>query len=133
MRRSHAVRHPTLLEGLSEALSFELEAIGVKVKIIEPGMIKTNFGGSSLDVSNDESLGEYQNFVGKVFAAFEPLNQGGSEPIVVAEVIYQAATDGSDRLRYTAGADAEQLVANRKAMDDAAFIAGIKKQFELTA
>ena len=94
------------VEGLSEALSFEMAPIGVKVKIVEPGMIKTNFGGSSLDFNNDESLTEYQELVGKVFAAFGPLAESGSEPEVVSEVIYQAATDGTDQLRYTAGDDA---------------------------
>ncbi|MEO1522144.1 MAG: SDR family oxidoreductase, partial [Cyanobacteria bacterium J06633_2] len=37
------------VEGLSEALSFEMEAIGVKVKVVEPGMIRTDFGGRSFD------------------------------------------------------------------------------------
>ncbi len=119
------------VEGLSEALSFEMEAIGVKVKIVEPGMIKTDFGGRSFDFNNDESLQEYQGLVGKVLAAMGPLGESGSEPAVVAEVIYKAATDGTDQLRYTAGPDAEQIVANRKVADDASFMNGIKAQFGL--
>jgi hypothetical protein len=50
---------------------------------------------------------------------------------VVAEVIYQTATDGTDRLRYTAGDDAKVLVAHRKAADDLTFLQGIKQQFGL--
>lgn len=119
------------VEGLSEALSFELEAIGVKLKLIEPGMIRTNFGGSSLDFNNDEHLTEYQPLIGKVTEAMGSLEAGGSEPIVVAKVIYQAATDGTDQLRYTAGEDAKEIVTNRKATDDDAFLAGIKAQFGL--
>ena len=119
------------VEGLSEALSFEAAEIGVKVKIIEPGMIKTDFGGRSLDFNNDESLTEYQGIVGKLLAAMEPLAANGSEPEVVAEVIYQAATDGTDQLRYPAGPDAVEIVGNRKAADDATFLAGIRAQFGL--
>lgn len=119
------------VEGLSEALSFEMEAIGVKVKIVEPGIIKTDFGGRSLDVSNNESLTEYQELFGKVFAAFGSLGESGSEPEVVAQVIYEAATDGTDQLRYTAGPDAKEIVANRQAADDATFLGGIKAQFGL--
>ncbi|MEO0645678.1 MAG: SDR family oxidoreductase [Cyanobacteria bacterium J06650_10] len=119
------------VEGLSEALSFELEPIGVKMKLIEPGMIQTNFGGSSLDFNNDESLAEYQPMVGKVLGAMGSLEAGGSEPIVVAKVIYQAATDGTNQLRYTAGEDAKEIVANRKAADDDTLLAGIKAQFGL--
>ena len=117
------------VEGLSEALSFEMAEIGVRVKIVEPGMIKTDFGGRSLDFSNDESLSEYQALVGKLWAAMEPLASSGSEPEVVAEVIYTAATDGTDQLRYTAGPDAKEIVAQRKVADDATFLGGIKAQF----
>ncbi len=119
------------VEGLSEALSFEMEAIGVKVKIVEPGAIKTDFGGRSLDFNNDESLTEYQEFVGKVFSGFSSLEAIGSDPVVVAEVIYQAATDGTAQLRYTAGSDAERIAAYRKAVDDNTFIDGIKARFGL--
>ena len=117
------------VEGISEALSYEMEAIGVKVKIVEPGAIKTDFGGRSFDFNNDESLTEYQDLVRKLFAAMGPLMESGSAPEVVAEVIYKAATDGTNQLRYTAGPDAEQIVANRKAADDATFMSGIKAQF----
>ena len=119
------------VEGLSEALSFEMALIGVKVKIVEPGVIKTDFASRSLDVSNDESMAEYQELVGKLFAAFAAVGETGSEPTVVAEVIYQAATDGTDQLRYTAGPDAKEILANRRAADDATFLAGIKAQFGL--
>jgi short-subunit dehydrogenase len=46
-----------------EVLSFELAAISVRVKIVEPGAIKTNFGGRSFDFTNDESRLEYQAYV----------------------------------------------------------------------
>ena len=119
------------VEGISEALSFEMEAIGCKVKIVEPGAIKTDFGGRSFDFNNDESLTEYQGLVGKLFNVIESLMSNSSEANVVAEVIYEAATDGSDRLRYTAGEDAKAIVANRKLSDDKSFIQGIKNQFNI--
>lgn len=117
------------VEGISEALSLELQAINCKVKIIEPGIIKTDFAGRSIDMSNDESLTEYQELIGKVFKSMESLAEHASEPIVVAKVIYEAATDGTDKLRYTAGEDARMMVANRKELDDKTFIQGIKEQF----
>jgi NAD(P)-dependent dehydrogenase (short-subunit alcohol dehydrogenase family) len=119
------------VEGLSEALSYELAPIGVRVKIVEPGAIKTDFAGRSLDFSNDESLIEYQHFVNRIRAAFGSMVAGGADPMVVADVIYRAATDGTDQLRYTAGEDAKVLVANRTAADDATFLQGIKNQFGL--
>lgn len=117
------------VEGISEALSFEMEAIGCKVKIVEPGAIKTDFAGRSFDFNNDESLIEYQELVGKLFKYMQPVIENAPESIVVANVIYEAATDGSDKLRYTAGEDAKEIVANRKELDDKTFIQGIKDQF----
>jgi NAD(P)-dependent dehydrogenase (short-subunit alcohol dehydrogenase family) len=119
------------IEGLSEALSFEMESIGVKIKIVEPGAIRTDFTGRSFDFSNDETFTEYQGVVGKLFATMRPIEQNGSEPVVVAEVIYQAATDGTNQLRYTAGDDAKEYISNRKLNDDEMFIGGIKALFGL--
>ncbi|NEO73715.1 SDR family oxidoreductase [Moorena sp. SIO3H5] len=119
------------VEGISEGLSFELQAIGCKVKIIEPGVINTDFAGRSLDMNNDENLTEYQELIGKLFNSMESLAEQASEPIVVANVIYEAATDGTDKLRYTAGEDARMMVANRKELDDKTFIQGIKEQFSI--
>ena len=118
------------VEGLSEALSFEMAAIGVKVKIVEPGAVKTDFDTRSLDVSNDESIVQYQEMVRKLFAGFAPILEKASEPIVVAEVIYRAATDDTNQLRYIAGED-EALFASRKAHDDATFLQNILDQFAL--
>jgi NAD(P)-dependent dehydrogenase (short-subunit alcohol dehydrogenase family) len=115
------------VEGLSEALHYELEAAGIKVKLIEPGLINTDFGGRSFDMVNDESMTEYQPIVQALFGTWASA-QTLSEPIVVAEVIWNAVTDGSDTLRYRAGADAEALLNNRKLLDDPAFIGGLKVQ-----
>jgi len=118
------------VEGLSESLHFELEAAGIKVKIVEPGMIATDFAGRSFDFTNDETMTEYQPVVQALFGAWGG-NVQTSEPTVVAEVIYTAVTDGTDTLRYRAGADAVELLDNRKALDDATFIGGIKVQLGL--
>jgi short-subunit dehydrogenase len=120
------------VEGLSEALHYEMAAIGVKVKIIEPGMVVTDFGGRSFDFSNDQSMTEYQELVQGVFAGFGAANQGASSPETIAEVIYGAATDGTEQLRYPAGKDAEFLVAKRKAESDEIFLKDMKAAFSGT-
>jgi NAD(P)-dependent dehydrogenase (short-subunit alcohol dehydrogenase family) len=119
------------VEGLSEALHYELAAIGVAVKIVEPGFVDTDFAGRSFDFTNDENLAEYQKFVGGFLTAMTRMGEGGDQPEVVAETVHRAATDGTDRLRYTAGPYAEELIAARAASDDATFISGIKQQMGL--
>ncbi len=117
------------VEGLSEALHYELEQFGVRVKIIEPGMIATDFGGRSIDFQNDASLEAYQPLVASIASGMGAMP--ASEPSVVADVIWTAVSDETDTLRYRAGPDAVELLDNRKALDDATFIGGLKTQLGL--
>lgn len=119
------------VEGLSESLHYELEGLGIRVKIIEPGMIKTDFAGRSFDFSHDATLTQYQGVVQALLSALGPMAETASPPEMVADVIFAAATDGTNQLRYEAGADATHLLAGRRATDDATFLAGIKAQFRL--
>ena len=119
------------VEGISESLNYEVEQFGGQVKIVEPGMIATDFSGRSLDFSNDENMTEYQDIVNSLMAAMPTMAGNASPANVVAEVIFTAATDGTNKLRYTAGEDAKMLMANRQQYDDATFIGAIKSQFGL--
>lgn len=119
------------VEGLSEALNYELESFGAKVKIVEPGAIETDFAGRSLDFSNDESLTEYKDIVHKIEEGMPAFFANASPARVVAEVIYRAATDGTSTLRYTAGEDAKGIIAQRQAADDETFSGGVKAMFKL--
>ena len=119
------------VEGLSEALHYELLPLGVRVRIVEPGMVQTDFAGRSFDFSNDAAMTEYQPLVGDFIAALGPMAANASQPDAVAEVIFRAATDEGDRLRYEAGPDAGQLLAARRAADDPTFIGGVRAQFGL--
>ena len=119
------------VEGLSESLQYELAPLGIAVKLVEPGGIKTDFGGRSFDLTNDESIAEYQPLMQALFGFFGPMMENASEPKLVADVIYRAATDGTDQLRYAAGADAVDILASRAVTDDAAFFSGMKTQFGL--
>jgi hypothetical protein len=108
-----------------------VEQFGGQVKIIEPGMIATDFAGRSFDFSNDENIVEYQSLVSALMTAMPVMSENASPASVVAAVIFEAATDGKNQLRYTAGEDAKMLMANRQQYDDATFTGGIKSQFGL--
>jgi short chain dehydrogenase len=128
---AYGVLEAAPIENIRRQFDVNVIGLGCKMKIVEPGAIKTDFAGRSFDFMNDESLIEYREVVQKLMGAIGALLQNASEPGVVAEVIYQAATDGTNQLRYTAGEDAKVLVAQRKQADDATFIGGIKRQFGL--
>ena len=122
------------VEGLSEALHYELEPLGIRVKIVEPGMIATDFSGRSFDFRQTPELTAYQPVVEKLFAVLGSPEMAAiaSPPSVVSEAIWAAVTDGTGRLRYTAGADAAAYMEARSAQDDATFISGVKAQFGLS-
>ena len=87
------------VEGLSESLRYELEPFGIRIKVIEPGSINTEFGkGSKQTMVSDP----YRVSMSKFLAIFEKKNAEGSQPEAVAKVIYRAANDSSNRLRYLA-------------------------------
>jgi NADP-dependent 3-hydroxy acid dehydrogenase YdfG len=119
------------VEGISESLHYEVAQFGGQVKIVEPGMIATDFAGRSFDFSNDENMPEYQHIVSSLMNAMQGMSQNASPASLVAEVIYEAATDGKNQLRYSAGEDAKVLLENRQQYDDATFINGMKVQFGL--
>ena len=119
------------VEGISESLQYELAPVGVRVKFVEHGCMKTDFGGRLLDFSNDPTLTEYQPLIEAVVGLLGPMTANGSSPELVAEVIYTATTDETDQLRYEAGADALHMLAGRRAADAAAFFAGMKAQVGL--
>ena len=106
----------------------EARALGLRVKIVEPGGVKTDFGGRSFVFTNDETLAEYQPLVRALLAARAAGDNasGQQEPGDVAEVVWTAVTDGSDQLRYTSGEGARQLLASRYSSEqDEAFVAGM--------
>lgn len=109
------------VEGFSESLRYELAEFNIRVKIIEPGPIKTDFYDRSADIAKTPGLTAYDTFVDKVLPNLLKAGEQGSPPEVTAQVIYRAATDGSDRLRYPAGGNAGFLLAVRRILPDFLF------------
>jgi len=91
------------LEGFSEALHYELRQFNIRVKIIEPGIIKTDFLGRSKTVLHDETLTDYQEYSERVMKNLLSNGEKGSPPEIVAETIFKAATDNSKKMRYRVG------------------------------
>ena len=120
------------VEGISESLSYEVAQFGGQVKIIEPGAVMTDFMTRSLDFSNDESMLEYQPLVQKVMTGVPEFYKDASPANVTAEVIFEAATDGKDQLRYTAGEDAKLMISQRKQADDGTVMSWVKTLFGIS-
>ena len=108
------------VEGLTESLQYELNPFGIRLKIVEPGGYKTNFAGSSMGFYGVGGIDGYQQpfdgFMGRL--GQWPMSENLGE---VADVIFTAATDGSEKLRYPVGHDTEPLLETRRQLDDIAF------------
>ncbi|MCX5751978.1 MAG: SDR family oxidoreductase [Candidatus Saganbacteria bacterium] len=115
------------LEGFSEALSFELDAFNIRIKIVEPGVIETDFAGRSADICSDPSLKDYDDFVRKASAGMGKSMTKGTKPEKVADVIYKAATDKNKKMRYMAGNDARLVWFMRRIMPEDWFISILKR------
>jgi NAD(P)-dependent dehydrogenase (short-subunit alcohol dehydrogenase family) len=126
----NSVYHATkwALEGWSESMAYELSKLGIGIKTVSPGGIKTDFQGRSLSIVQHPA---YAESVNKVYATFlDPARVASySTAEQIAEVVYEAATDGKSQLRYVAGADAKATYAQRLAVGDEAFRAALDKRF----
>jgi NAD(P)-dependent dehydrogenase (short-subunit alcohol dehydrogenase family) len=114
------------LEGLSESMTYEIEQFGIKVILIEPGVIKTNFNtnikiGKSVMATNANS--PYAEITQKRISAFKPRFESASPPTEVAKVILKAIieSESSLELRHLIGKDAFKLMEIRKNISDTAF------------
>ncbi len=116
------------IEGWSESMAFELGQLGIGMKLVEPGGMKTDFFTRSMDVGRHPA---YDVLMESVMGAITDPKQMAtySTPEQIAEVVYEAATDGKDQLRYVAGPDAKATYATRLQLGDEAFRNAIRQQF----
>jgi NAD(P)-dependent dehydrogenase (short-subunit alcohol dehydrogenase family) len=115
------------VEGFSEALQYELEPFGIRVKLIEPGPIKTDFYTRSEDIARKDELHDYDHYFGKAHASMKRSGESAPEGTVVAQTIYDAVTDSSKRLRY--GVNTKGLLTAKAILPEAAFRKLVKTIF----
>lgn len=115
------------IEGLSESIAYELDPFGIKVVLIEPGFIKTNFANAMVIAKKAQDPNSpYSQMMQRVGANSSKMAMNGSSVEVVAKVILEAVTSKNPNLRYLAGKDVETWAANKKTMSDTEFYNMIK-------
>lgn len=112
------------VEGFSESLQYELEQFNIRIKIIEPGPIKTDFYDRSQSVAAREGLSAYDHFVAKTFPNLQESGEDAPDGRIVAQTIYDAVTDGTRRLRY--GVATKGLLAARRILPFRVFYSILK-------
>ena len=117
------------VEGLSEALAFELSALNIAVKLIEPGSSATNFRTGAQLIKNQ--IPAYDPLFAQLFARYAKAaeSQRKATPEEVAATIYQAATDGKNQLRYVVGDDAQFFIDLKTKTTEPQFIRSMLDYF----
>ncbi|WAC49648.1 oxidoreductase [Asticcacaulis sp. SL142] len=127
----HATKHA--LEGWSDCLRLELEPLGIRVVVIEPGIIDTGFGDVVVDGilkrSGDGAYAEVTQRVAKVTLQSYKLGTG-TKPEVIARVISKAIKARRPKTRYAAGRYAKMMISVRKWFGDRAFDSLILSQMK---
>jgi NAD(P)-dependent dehydrogenase (short-subunit alcohol dehydrogenase family) len=123
------------IEATSDALRHEVRPFGVHVSLIEPGMVKTEFGNTAAARRTGDGDGPYADYNAKVADTAAnwqtgPMAKLACGPEDVAETI-QKALDAGDkpRARYRVAASAPIMLTTRKLLPDAAFDAFVRSQF----
>jgi NAD(P)-dependent dehydrogenase (short-subunit alcohol dehydrogenase family) len=117
------------LEGVSESLRYETQPFGIKVVLIEPGVIGSNFlRNAKLAQMALEPTSPYAPMVQTLQKASTRIYEQATPPEEVAKVILKAVTIDNPDLRYLVGNDAIQMIQARKGMSDQEFGVLLKQQ-----
>ncbi len=116
------------LEGLSESMRYEVEQFGIKVVLIEPGVITTNFVSAMVMPKKVlEQNSPYAQFMQKVNEGFKLKRQNATDSEEVAKVILKAVTAENPQPRYLVGKDATTWMEARNRMSDIEFEKFVKQ------
>jgi len=119
------------VEGFSEALSYEMNQFGIKVKLVEPGRIATDFRGRSLDLACLKHTDEYQAYVDNCVGVDRNSRGNGIEPLEAAKVIFEAVNDDKNQFRYVVGDDAKQFINFKEKNSDEEYMKLIESRYSL--
>ena len=132
----HATKHA--VEAISDALRWEVEGFGVRVSIIEPGLIRTGFADTATGSMGGSAAedGPYAGFNAAVARATKatyergPLARLGGGPEEVARVIESAISNPRPRARYAVTPSARLLMSARRVLPDRAWDGLLRSQFQ---
>jgi NAD(P)-dependent dehydrogenase (short-subunit alcohol dehydrogenase family) len=130
----HATKYA--VDAISDALRFEVKGFGVGVVIIQPGLIRTEFGNTAADgVVAAEGDGPYAHFNATVAKRTKevyedgPLAKLGGGPETVARAVEKAITARKPKIRYRVTASAHLAINQRRMMTQRMWDAMLGTQF----
>ena len=110
------------VEGFSESLTYELSPFGIKVIIIEPGVIKTSFFGNCIISKQSVKTGSpYSRSLEKLQQDIHTMQEHATLPAEVAKIILQVLRTDEPKQRYIVGNDVAMILEAKKNLSDIEF------------
>jgi len=123
------------VEAVSDALRYEVAGFGIRVSVIEPGLIRTGFANTAAGSIDGQDDGPYAGFEEAVARVTEvsyergPISRLAGEPEAVAEAVEQAISASKPRSRYAVTPSAHLLMGLRRLLPDGAWDAALKTTY----
>ncbi len=129
----YSIYHATkfAVEGFTESLHYELAQFNIKMKLIEPGPIVTDFYGRSRQFIKPTNTNQYDGFIQKFNDAAEKVMKDAEGPEVVAKTIFKSVTDNNNQMRYAVGKPGPMLLILRKLLSDNLYFWMVRKSYNL--
>jgi NAD(P)-dependent dehydrogenase (short-subunit alcohol dehydrogenase family) len=129
----YSIYHGTkwAVEGFSESLQYEVAPFNIKIKIVEPGAIKTEFYGRSRQFVKPDYTNVYDPFIQKVESVSMEAGTKGKSPDAVAATIIKAANDKSSKMRYAIAYPANLLLPLRRILPETWFFKIVKMSYKI--
>jgi NAD(P)-dependent dehydrogenase (short-subunit alcohol dehydrogenase family) len=120
------------LEGVSECIRYELGSFGIKIILIEPGAVGSNFWKNLKMTSVSQSPNSpYRQIIADISKVFSKMTENVIHPSEVAKVVVDAVTSEDPEFRYVVGKDANMILDAKKNMSEIEYENFIKEQFNL--
>jgi NAD(P)-dependent dehydrogenase (short-subunit alcohol dehydrogenase family) len=120
------------LEGVSECIRYELGSFGIRIILVEPGAVGSNFWKNlkMTSVSQNPNL-PYRQIIDNVSEIFSKMTENVIHPSEVAKVVVDAVTSDDPEFRYVVGKDANMMIDAKKNMSEREYEHFVKGQFNL--
>jgi short-subunit dehydrogenase len=129
----YSIYHGTkwAVEGFTESLQYEVAQFNIRLKLVEPGAIKTEFYGRSRAFTKPEYTNAYDATVAACEKVSMDAGEKGASPERVAKEIYKAAQNASTKMRFPVAYPANVLLPLKRWLPEPLFFWTIRKSYKL--
>jgi NAD(P)-dependent dehydrogenase (short-subunit alcohol dehydrogenase family) len=119
------------VEGFTESLHYELSPFNIQLKLIEPGLIQTEFTGTSRHFVKPAKDDAYDGYLAKFEKAANDAMKNAENPEKVARTIVKASNDDRSKMRYPVGSPAPMLLFIKRLVPDAWFFKMVRMSYKI--